>query len=96
MTNEDVVKAASEKLLFHDDWRKAYERYAEFIKKYKKQDKNVASFLKKILPRDLGPVRIYSSINLAQKSSAEYDLRIFGQSVGALVIKKIKDDYNFF
>ena len=96
MTNEDVVKAASEKLLFHDDWRKAYERYAEFIKKYKKQDKNVASFLKKILPRDLGPVRIYSSINLAQKSSAEYDLRIFGQSVGALVIKKIKDDYKLF
>ena len=97
MTNKDVVKAASEKLVSHNDWRIAYKRYSDGICSHKNLYKRASSFLKRTLPRNLGSVRIYSSINLAQQPSVEYDLRIFGQSVGTLAIKEIgKNCYKLF
>ncbi|MBR3432177.1 MAG: hypothetical protein IKH05_01325 [Bacteroidaceae bacterium] len=89
MTNEEVVKIASEKLESHADWRVAYKRYSDGISSHKELYKRTSSFLKRTLPRNLGSVRIYSSINLAQQPSVEYDLRIFGQSVGTLAVKDI-------
>ena len=100
MTNEDIVRITSEKLVSHEDWRQAYKRYADGINRNNDIYKKAKSFLKKILPRNLGLLRIYSSINLAQQTteySLEYDLRIYGQSVGTLVIKVSKyNDYKLF
>lgn len=87
MTNEEVVKITSEKIVSHDEWRIAFKRYSDGINSNKNIYKEAASFLKKMLPSNMGTVRIYSSINVVQRPSVEYDLRIYGQSVGALVIK---------
>ncbi len=86
MRNEEIVKIASEKLVSNNDWREAYTRYAEGISAKKDLFVEVIKILKKKLPRNMGLLRVYSSINLAQKTSVEYDLRIFGQSVGSLII----------
>ena len=94
MTNEEVVRITSEKLISHNEWRKAFKRYSDGISSNKNIYKGTAFFLKKELPSNMGNVRIYSSINLAQQSSVEYDLRIYGQSVGAIVIKN-KGDKNY-
>ena len=83
MTNEEVVKITSEKLVSQNEWRIAFKRYSEGINSNKNIYKETASFLKKMLPSNMGAIRIYSSINLAQQPSVEYDLRIYGQSVGA-------------
>ena len=92
MTNEEVVKIASKKLISNVDWRKAYTRYAEGINAKKYIFVEVMKILKKKLPQRMGLLRIYSSINLAQKTSIEYDLRIFGQSVGSLIIRFDKNN----
>jgi hypothetical protein len=94
MTNEEVVRITSEKLISHNEWRKAFKRYSDGISSNKNIYKGTAFFLKKELPSNMGNLRIYSSINLAQQSSVEYDLRIYGQSVGAIVIKN-KGDKNY-
>ena len=97
MTNEEVVKITSEKLVSQNEWRIAFKRYSEGINSNKNIYKETASFLKKMLPSNMGAIRIYSSINLAQQPSVEYDLRIYGQSVGALVIKtKENKNYELF
>lgn len=85
--NEDIVKITSEKLCSNTDWRKAYERYADGINLNKTLLIEAADFLKKFLPKDMGPIRIYSSIKLAQKSPVTYDLRIYGQSVASLIVQ---------
>lgn len=91
MTNEDVVRITSEKLCSNDDWRDAYERYAKAITSKKTQFDEAAKFLKKTFPyRKLGLLRIYFSIAQSQNPSIECDLRILGQSVGALCVKKNK------
>ena len=97
MRNEEIVKIAGEKLLTHDDWCEAYTRYAENIKAKEEVFNNVTKILKKKLPRRMGYLRLYSSINLAQKKPVEYDLRIFGQSVGSLIVRFNKDSkYQIF
>lgn len=86
MTNEEIVKITSEKLSSNNSWREAYTRYADGISAKKEIFVKVAKILKKELPRKMGFLCVYSSINLAQKSTIEYDLRIFGQSVASLII----------
>lgn len=91
MTNEEVVRITSEKLCSNDDWRDAYERYAKAITSKKTQFDEAAKFLKKTFPyRKLGLLRIYFSIAQSQNPSIECDLRILGQSVGTLCVKKNK------
>ncbi len=92
MSNEEIVRITSDKLCSNSDWRQAYMRYAEGINQSKGLYKESAVFLNKFLPKDLGLIRIYSSINLAQKSSVKYDLRIYGQSVASLIIRFDKNN----
>ena len=91
MTNENVVRITSDKLCLNDDWRNAYERYAKAITSKKILFDEAAKFLKKTFPyRKLGLLRIYFSIAQSQNPSIECDLRILGQSVGTLCVKKNK------
>lgn len=92
--NEDIVKITSEKLCTNTNWRIAYKRYADGINENKTLLIEAADYLNKFLPKDMGLIRIYSSINLAQKSSnlarkssVKYDLRIYGQSVATLIVQ---------
>jgi hypothetical protein len=96
MTNEDVVKKASEKLMMEYenpklDWHVAYQRYKQKLKANKDLFINASAVLKKYLGKTkMGPIRIYSSISMAQQSPIAFDLRVFGQSVATLKVKKDK------
>lgn len=51
MTNEEVVRITSEKLISHNEWRKAFKRYSDGISSNKNIYKGTAFFLKKELPQ---------------------------------------------
>jgi len=89
MNYKDIVDRTAKELIEHDDWRKAFRRYADNIKDATNTYKAAAGILKKHLPSKMGSLRIYSSIQLVQKSTkcAYFDLRIYGQSVGGLTVK---------
>ena len=53
MTNEEVVKITSEKLVSQNEWRIAFKRYSEGINSNKNIYKETASFLKKMLPSNM-------------------------------------------
>ena len=92
MTNLEIVEKTSKILMDNTDWREAYERYANGINKNEEQHCNASKFIKKKLPKNIGLLRIYSCINLVQKKTVEYDLRIYGQSVGSLKIQLNKSN----
>ena len=101
MTNQDIVYETSKKLVSKEEWRKSFNRYANGITKNKRIFKDVGDFLKKNkIEKELDPVRIYSYVSLAYNelnTIVKYDLRIYGQSVGTLVIKRNKNNkYNLF
>lgn len=54
MTNEEVVRITSEKLISHNEWRKAFKRYSDGISSNKNIYKGTAFFLKKELPLKYG------------------------------------------
>lgn len=86
--NQIVADAAAE-LRKHSDWRAAFSRYADMIIATSDVYKDASKALKQQLPKEMGLLRIYTSIALVQKSqkNAYFDLRIYGQSVGGLVFK---------
>lgn len=87
-----IVAVAAEELRKHSDWRVAFSRYADNIIAVSDVYKEASKALKQQLPKEMGLLRIYSSIALVQKSpkSAYFDLRIYGQSVGGLMFKNGK------
>lgn len=89
MSHKDIVDLTAKILTEKDDWREAFLRYANNIKEAANTYKEAAGKLKRHLPSEMGSLRIYSSIQLVQKSTqcAYFDLRIYGQSVGGLTVK---------
>lgn len=84
-----IVTNAATVLGKQSDWRVAFSRYADKIIAASDVYKKASKALKQQLPKEMGLLRIYSSIALVQRSqkSAYFDLRIYGQSVGGLVFK---------
>ena len=92
MSYKAIVDLTADILTKNDDWREAFLRYANNIKEASDVYSAAARVLKSHIPSEMGLLRIYSSIQLVQKSSrrAYFDLRILGQSVGGLTIKNDK------
>ena len=95
MSNEEIVDISSKKLekkweCPNSDWRCAYRRYQSSIGENKIIHEEASKVLKKLLPTDMGLIRIYSSITLAQKKPVVFDLRVLGQSVATLKVDNQK------
>lgn len=96
MSYKATVDLTADILTKNDDWREAFLRYATNIKNATGVYSAAADILKCHLPPEMGLLRIYSSIQLVQKSiqrvekCAFFDLRILGQSVGGLTVNKDK------
>ena len=88
MDNNSVVEAVNMLLtdsINHEKWEQAYQRYANNLMTNK--DNYSAARTKFRMPK---PMYAYSSITMASNSSS-FDIRVHGQSVGSLHVKKEDD-----
>lgn len=88
MDNNSVVEAVNMLLtdsINHEKWEQAYQRYANNLMTNK--DNYSAARTKFRMPK---PMYAYSSITMASNSSS-FDIRVHGQSVGSLHVKKGDD-----